>query len=170
MIRRAGRNKYTYEYHSSDAHNIISYGCGSPPSLTAFPRGFFAEACPCLASNGRRRGSTLSAPYRLREALTPRSTTRSPKNPALSVLARLLLTGPIPRDFSGTCSLTSHPWGGVPSRSRHCGRCAGGCVLDLRENWNAPKNTCHPGFVENCHLPKFLLRGERSEIRDQRAT
>ena len=58
------------------------YVCGYLPPLTAFPRGFFAEACPRLACNGRRGGFARSAPQRLREALMSRST-RSPKNPAL---------------------------------------------------------------------------------------
>ena len=85
----------------------------------------------------------------------------------VSVLAHLLPTGPIcSLDFSGTCSLTSDPWRGsatrpvsplwTPAREAACS--------DLRENWNAPKNTCHPGFVENCHLSTFLRDGvQRSE-------
>ena len=56
--------------------------------------------------------------------------------------------------FFGTCFLTSDPWGGsatrpasplwTPAREAACS--------DLRENWNAPKDTYHSGFVENCHL------------------
>ena len=53
---------HKYTYHSSDAQNNIPEGYGSLPSLTAFPRGFFAEACPRLACNGRRRGCARSAP------------------------------------------------------------------------------------------------------------
>ena len=57
------------------------------------------------------------------------------------------------------------PMGGVgyPAGVAIVDACAGGCVLG--SEGNAPKNTCHPDFVENCHLSKFLLRGERSEIR-----
>ena len=38
-------------------HSLV---CGSLPPLTAFLRGFFAEACPRLARDGRRRGSARS--------------------------------------------------------------------------------------------------------------
>ena len=55
---------------------------------------------------------------------------------------------------------------GYPAGVANVDAYAGGCVLG--SGGNAPKNTCHPGFVENCHLSKFLLRGERSEIRKLR--
>ena len=31
--------------------------------------------------------------------------------------------------------------------------------------FNTPENTCHPGFVENCHLLNILLRGKRERDR-----
>ena len=45
---------------------------------------------------------------------------------------------------------------------------------DPRENWDAPKITCHPGFVENCHLSLLLpnvvnIIVSAIEERDQRA-
>ena len=49
----------------------------------------------------------------------------------------------------------------LPGRRRRCGRLHGSLHARIWENWIAPKNTCHPGFVENCHLWKILLREER---------
>ena len=89
----------------------------------------------------------------------------SEKSCPVSILVHLLPTGPIYLQvFSGTCYLTSHPQGGLATRpasplwtpAREAA-CSG-----LRENWNAPKNTWHPGFVENCHLSKILLRDQRA--------
>ena len=48
---------------------------------------------------------------------------------------------------------------GYPAGVAIVDACAGGCVLG--SEGNAPKNACHLSFVENCHLPKLLVRGER---------
>ena len=96
----------------------------------------------------------------------------SEKSCPVSVLAHLLPTGPISvRDFFRHVFSDLRPMGEVcyPAGVAIVDACAGRCVLGSEENWNAPKNTCHPGFVENCHLSKFLL-SEGTEIRDQRAT
>ena len=39
---------------------------------------------------------------------------------------------------------------GYPAGVTIVDACAGGCVLG--SEGNALKNTCHPGFVENCYL------------------
>ena len=56
--------------------------CGPVPPVIAFPRGFFAEARTRLVCNGRRRGSSGSAPWRLHEALPSDIYDESPKNRA----------------------------------------------------------------------------------------
>ena len=89
----------------------------------------------------------------------------------MSVLAHLLPTGPTSlRDFFRYVFSDLRPMGGVcyPAGVAIVDACAGGGMLGSEENWNAPKNTCHPGFVENCDISKFLLREERSEIRELR--
>ena len=82
---------YLYWYYDSrQADLITSLVCGPLPPLTAFPRGFLADPCPRLAFYGRLRGSARSAPLRLRDSLTSRSTTRSTKSRALREFWRVV--------------------------------------------------------------------------------
>ena len=103
--------------------------CGSLPPLTAFPCGFFAQACLRPGCNGRRRGSARSAPWRLRDASTSKSTIDLPNLCAVGILAHGFTTGLTSARISSCyvlSDLQTSGIGGYPAGAASLGACADG--------------------------------------------